>query len=362
MKKCLCTGLLLLALCLPFSGVAEETAVLDSRRMMTLSGAVVAGETKVVQAPFGGTIKDVALRAGDIVAAGDILFEIETKKIYAPCDGVVGSVGAQVGDDVAYIQERYGALLYIEPKSRLLIQTDTTYAYNTGDNYLIHVGETVYIGSRNSSERAGVGFVTTVDGGAYTVEVTDGNLIMGDGVSIFRQADFASDSKIGSGTITSSANVSITTEGSIFALHVEQGDTVRRGDLLVEIVDGDLLYNHAPTNKVMSGYAGIVATVEAGAGNTVSDKQTLATIYPSGSLQVAVEVSESDLRNLRIGDLARIELAGFYDQEPMAGTVASISGLDTGSEETETRYTVYIDFNAANEIRLGMSANVYINE
>lgn len=359
-----CLLLCLLAAC-AFAGAEEgeeaAEAVSTPRKMMTLSGTVVAGETKAVLAPFGGTVREVSLRAGDMVTAGETLFTLETQKVYAPRDGYVGSLGARVGDEASYYNDLYGGFLYIEPLSHMKIETDTTYAYNESANKIIHIGEAVFIGSRNSSERMGTGVVTAVDGENFTVEVTEGNLAMGDGVSIYRTHDFQPDSKIASGTTSGIAYVPITGDGSIYKLYVEQGQQVARGDLLAELVEGSIAFNTMPTNLVNSGYHAIVATVDVQAGQSVSKDGVMATLHPIEELQIAVDVPEADLRNIEIGGRVRIEFVSYFDQDPIEGVINAISGLNS-AEEGEAKYTAYIDFAATDLIRLGMNANIYINE
>lgn len=357
MKKETLALFLLCFLCvLVVPGFAE-----DARRAIMMPGSVVAGETVNVLAPFGGTVADFSLRKGDFVSAEDNLFTINTTKVYAPCDGIVGSVRVQVGDEASFIQERYGALLYIEPQSRYLIKTDTKNAYSDGENKLIHVGETVFIGSKISNERTGAGFITSVSDSGYTVEVTEGNLILGDSVSIFRNRDFSSESKIGSGTTILNPNVAISSEGSVFRLYATQDKAVKRGELLLETVSGSIAYNPFPTNRVLAGRKGIIASVDVNAGANVTKNQIMATLYPIDKFQVSVNVLESDLKDIQKGDPVRIELSNFYDQESMKGIIASISGL-TIAESNETEYTVYINFSAGDFIRMGMGVNVYFNE
>lgn len=339
----------------------EDRRLEEIRQMIILSGTVVAGQTVAVSAPFGGTVEDFTVRKGDIVSAGEKLFSLKTTKVYAPCDGIVGDVRAQVGDEATFIQERYGALCYIEPLSRLLIKTDTKYAYSADENKQIHVGETVYIGSRTNNERVGIGFITSVDENGYTVEVTEGNLIFEDPVSIFRKRDFVPESKIGSGTTTLNPNVAITSEGTIFSLYATQGKEVKRGELLMETVGGSTSYNPLPTNQVLAGAKAVVASVDVTAGANVTKNQVMATLYPVEQFQISVNALEMDLVNLKVGDSVRIELANIYEKESMVGVVSSIAG-QSASEATDTEYTVYIDFKANDFIRLGMSVNVYFNE
>jgi len=340
---------------------ARETVFNPPRRMLMLQGKIVTGKTVTVPAPFGGILADYSLRKGDIVAAGETLFTIETTKVYAPVSGKAGALGAQVGDAASYLQDQYGAVLFIEPDNQFIVQTDTKEAYGTDENLFIHVGETVYIGSRSSAERIGTGFVTAVNGKSYTVEVLDGNLVMDDNVALFRDRTFDVRSRIGNGKVSKKANIAITADGSIFAMHVSQGQAVKRGDLLFETVNGSIAYNMFPTRQVVSDYAAVIASIDATPGSNVSQRQVLATLYLLGDFQIAVDVTEPDLQNIHVGDTVRVELAGVFEPgEPVYGTIASISGLSSGAEEPE--YTVYIDFAAIPAARAGMIVNVYCNE
>lgn len=282
--------------------------------------------------------------------------------MYAPLNGSIGSLGAQVGDNTAYFQDQYGAVMFIEPENQFIIETDTKEAYGTDENLFIHVGETVYIGSRNSSERMGAGFISAVSGKTYTVEVTDGNLVMDDNVAIYRSRDFASSSKIGASKTTRKDNIPITAEGSIFAMHVAQGQKVKRGDLLFETVSGSIAYNMYPTRQVVSGYAAVVASVDATPGSTVSQNQILATLYLLNDFQIAAQATEAELESISAGDAVRVELTSVFERnEPIAGIVSSISGLNSSGTDDPV-YTVYIDFETFPTVRDGMLVNVYFNE
>lgn len=331
------------------------------QRMLMLQGKIVTGKAVPVAAPFGGILAEYSHRKGDVVAVGEELFSIETTKIYAPVNGRIGALGAQAGDSVAFFQEQYGAVLFIEPENQFMIETDTKEAFDSDANFLIHVGETLYIGSRSSAERVGTGFVTAADGKSYTVEVIDGTLVMDDNVALFRDRFFDMKSKTGNGKVSRKANIPITADGSIFAMHVSQGQTVQRGDLLFETVSGSIAYNKYPTNQIISDYAAVIASIDATPGSNVNQKQVLSTLYLLSDFQIAVEVSDADLQNIHTGDQVRVELAGVFEQtEPIVGTITSISGLSSSTEEPA--YTVYIDFTAIPNPRAGMIVNVYFNE
>ena len=57
----------------------------------TANATVVAPETVKLTAPFAGTLKAFDLTAGDAVAAGDTLFEIDTTPVYAAQSGTVAA-------------------------------------------------------------------------------------------------------------------------------------------------------------------------------------------------------------------------------------------------------------------------------
>ena len=361
--------LMLVALILVLSGtaLAAEDARFEKRSMM-LAGTVEAGNTVAVMAPFGGVLLDTSLKEGDMVRAGDVLHTIETTKVYAPVDGKAGGVRAQDGDEAAAIQNRYGALLYIEPSSPYIIETNTRNAYSgSPENAYIHVGESVYLRSNSSRARAGTGFVMQVEGSNFTVEVLDGNLELDESTDIYRDGAYTYESRIGTGKTSRNPNVAITVDsGSIFKVHVRQNDAVSRGDLLLEVVTGAIPMQAIPSNEVRAEKDAIVSSVTAKAGDTVSQNQLLSTLYPVEDFQIAVPVSETDLPHVRIGDPVRIELANIRDQPSFTGTVASISGLNstqaTDDDSVEATYNVYIDFAGSAIIRQGMNVNVFFND
>jgi len=363
--------ILLLAalLCLTSASYALEGEDISFvKRSMMLDGTVEPGKTVAVTAPFGGVLLDTSLKAGDIIRAGDVLHTIQTTKVYAPFDGTVGSVGLQAGDDIAQAQERYSALMYIEPSSPFVISTSTAKASDVPENYIVHVGEPVYIRSTATNTRTGAGFITSVDNKNYTVEVTDGNLNLDEYVNIYRSPGFVRRTCIGRGRIRRGANVAITAEsGTVYRVHVKQGDAVKRGSLLLEMVTDAVSTQRLPENEIRAETDGVVASVDVTAGETVVQNQRLSALYPFDSFRVAALISESDLPYVNIGDAVRVELTNLWEHPSLSGVVADISGMNTaessdGEDTAAASYTVYIDFPYHSSIRQGMSVKAYFNE
>lgn len=344
-----------------------------ARAEISFEGRVVAGETATVLAPFGGMVDKIALRTGDRVDVGDDVATITTTKVYATADGTVSGVFAREGDDAASIAERYGALVYIEPTNRYVISASTEKAYNSSATKYIHIGERVYLSCTKDGSHTGTAIVTSVSEAdeagntPYKLEVVGGSFYMGETVGIFRSAGYDSNTRIGRGTIQQNAAIAVKGGGSVLKLHVQEGDSVERGELLFETVEGALDGLYAMDNTIVSGVAGVVASVDAASGGAVSKGAKLISVYPKGSLQIEMRVSEMDLREVREGDEVEIEFDWDTDgAKRMTGVIDSISYVNaSANDEASTTggadYSVYINFDATEDVRLGMSVIVYLN-
>lgn len=351
---------LILALCvglcvLPAASVAEETKA----GTLILTGKVGAKETLTVYAPFGGTVLDFTLRQGDRVRKGDVLMELDTVKVYAPCDGVVRGIFAAEGDSAALVREQYGALCFIEQEESLTVQSTTAQGYDSAENRFLHIGETVYLRGVNNSEHEGVGRITAISGETYGVEVTSGTLELRDSVNIYRDADYEQTSRIGRGTVARVSPVAVTGEGSVLSVKVREGDTVAKGDVLMELVSG-VLDGYAPADtRITAPQESIVAEVATSAGQSVVKGQPVASLYRLEQLQIVSAISEMDAQQVSIGSKVRIQFDSIADAS-YEGVVSGVSGIGVASDNY-TEYAVYIDFTPDALVRLGMSATAYLD-
>lgn len=339
-----------LALCAVSPALAETT----------YDGAVVSGESVAVLAPFGGTLSTLSVRQGDVIAFGQQIATVETTKVYAPIDGTVSGLFGQAGDSAEDVATRMGAVLYIAPAGKYQITADIQKAYNSSDNKYVNIGETVYIKSLSTSRNnTATGTITAVNGTSYTVETTDGELLMEETVVIYRSADYASTSRIGRGTVSRTPEVAVGGTGSIVYMHVADGQSITRGQLLYETVAGTLDGLYAAGNAIVSEMDGIVASVSATVGATVSKGDTLLTVYPREQMQVEMELDEYDLAEIAEGDAVNIALT--YDDsgtKAYTGTVAMISRVSDAADGADASYKAYVDFSPDASVRLGMTAVV----
>lgn len=350
------TALLALALLLGGYAFAE---------FVPLDGSIVSSGAQAVRAPFGGIVEGVHLRAGDLIHVGDPVATIVTSKVYAPQDGVVGSVCAQEGDGIDGIIKRYGAVLYIEPTNRYIVTASTEKAFNSSTTKYIHIGEKVYLSCTQDGSHRGTAKVTKIEAAdeagntKYTLEVTGGDFYIGETVGVFRSADYASESRIGRGTVAQNSAIAVEGTGSLLKLHVSAGDVVERGQLLFETVDGTLDGLYAGENTIPSDIGGIVASVDVQNGAAAAKDGNLITVYPLDSLQVEAQVYVMDLSSIRVGDAVEIEFD--FDPDGMSrysGVVESISYVSSG-EGSQKYYNAYISFEADEHVRLGMPVIVY---
>jgi len=175
-------------------------------------------------------------------------------------------------------------------------------------------------------------------------------------VAVGADSSSSSSSNSGSGSSSSAASSSSGTVNSILTLHVKDGDTVERGQLLYETVTGSLDGLYATSNEIVSDVSGIVASVGASSGSSISKGNTLITVYPRDKMQVEIEIDEYDLVDIQEGDLMSLQFnysdASTDDAE---GTVSMISNVSASTDTSDVTYKAYVDFIANDKVRLGMT-------
>lgn len=324
--------------------------------ILSLNGTVEAGVTVPVYAPIGGTVENVSVETGMHVSAGDTLFSYRTEKTYAAGDGTVTGVFAKAGDDAETVTELYGADLYIEGTALYTISASTSKAYSSVETSLVHTGETVYFFCRTDATRKGTGTITAIDGTSYTVMVTEGNFIAGDSVTLYRDSAYTEKQRIGRGTVARVNPTAVNATGAIVNVAVKDGDTVKRGDLLLETLSGTFEGYEMSGTAVTAAEEGVIVSVSSEAGATVSKGDVLAQIVPISGMRVEASVSADDRKALKAGDKVTIELES-DESKAYEGTVRYIT--EKPEEDTEeVTYKAIIDFTPDENVFLGMTVVV----
>ena len=340
---------LVLMLCLTGTALGET---------FSFTGVVQASETCPVYAPIGGTVESVPVTVGQKVGAETVLAVLKTTKVYAPEDGTVTAVYGVPGDTAESVAAEYGAVMYLEGKTLFTVSCSTARAFSAKENFIVHSGETVYLVSRNHTADKGTGIITAVADSSFTVQVTEGDFYAGDSIEVYREADLANASRIGRGSVARVSPAAVTGEGSIVSYAVKAGETVSRGQLLFETLDGTFDGLVSTGTEITAGVAGTLSALNVEPGTAVSKGASVAVIYPENKVWVAAEVPEADLKELFVGQKVEVELDWNQDRGIVyEGEIALISGLGTVGEESTT-YTVYVSFQPDEYTRYSMTAVV----
>ena len=319
---------------------------------LSLNGTVEAGVTVPVYAPIGGTVDTVSVEQGMRVSAGETLFSYRTEKTYASEDGTVAGVFAKAGDDAEKVTEKYGADLYIEGTTIYSVSASISKAYNAAETTIVHTGETVYLVCRTDAKRFGTGVITAVDGSNYTVLVTEGNFIVGDSVTLFRDSAYTEKLRIGRGNIARVNPTAVTGTGAVVSVAVKDGDAVKRGDLLMETLSGTFEGYEMTGTSVKAEEEGVIVSVAAEAGAAVNKGDIVIQMAPVSGMRVEAAVTADDRQALKAGDKVLIELEA-DESISYEGTVRYITEMpEEGTEEVT--YKAVIDFTPDGNVYFGM--------
>ena len=329
---------------------------------ITFTGTVAASETYELYAPIGGTVARVAGEVGQKVAAENVLVSLSTNKVYAEEAGVVTGVFGQVGDSAETVAQKYGAVVYIEGESVYSISASTENAYNSTETKFVHVGESVYLSCYTDGKHTGQGIITAIEGTSYTVKVLSGEFLIGETVNIFRGDGAVSANRIGRGTLNRVSPTAVSGSGSIVAYAVEAGDTVQRGDVLFETLEGSFDGLYMSGSDIPAGVDGTISSINAQQGGSLQKGGVVAVIYPESAMRIEAQVEEANLASVAVGDPVSVELIWNQDEEiTYPGTVSMISAIANSGDSMDgdsVTYDVYIDFTPDENTRYGMSAVV----
>lgn len=299
MQKRILVGLL--ALCLLTGGALAEV----------YAGTTAAGRTVPVAAESGGTLDEVHVQSGDVVAEGNALASLRTTKVFAAEDGTVARILAKEGAAIN------GAVLELSPVSRYTIHCTVDGAYQTASATRIRAGESLYIRCTINGTHRGTGIITRIDGAEYRVETTGGELYIGEIVYLYRDADFTYTQRVGIGTVVTADTLPYESQGTLIRLHVSEGEYVERGELLYEIAEGRETELTAPT--------GGIVTEAASPGDALRANQTVFAIAPFDEILVEIQVDETTAGQLSPGDPTELIYADDPEEASIPGTILSVS-------------------------------------
>ena len=172
--------------------------------------------------------------------------------------------------------------------------------------------------------------------------------------------------KIGKGTVERVTPYAIKGEGNVVEVYVQEGDTVKSGDVLCEIIDAGVSgYTEYP-NMIVASSQGVIGSLRVSPGDNVKSNDIVAVIYPSDEVIIKGNVSEFEVQSLSVNDDVEIEiLSNQGESRVYPGKISSISLSSSQAKDKNDgsiTYEVYVDFETTDKIFYGMSAIVNVNK
>ncbi len=319
------------------------------------NGTVSAVSYVDIVAPFSGTLKPFTWEVGDLVNAGDMLFELRTTTIYATEDAIVQAIYCDAGDDATAVMTRYGGLVAMCADSEWIIAGSITSAYEKRDNKIVDVGETLYFRSTKEGRSVGTGRVISVSGSEYMVEVLTGEFEPNETLSLYRDKNRTASDQVGRGVVSRRSTLMASGQGRVAEVLVKVGDHVTNGTPLLTLMATATTPDASP--YIRSESNGVIGALAVNAGQQVYEGQLLARVMLVDKLEVVAQVDEVDIGNVYVGDKLSIKLDMDADNT-ITGVVTEISNVGT-TMQNAAYYEVHVEL-PNNQIPLGANASVYI--
>ena len=370
------------------------------------TGTLKPANTYNVKSLVSGKVLTCSFEEGDNVEEGDVLYTVDSSDattkveqagitlqqaqrnydktvdrqyVRAEVAGVVSSLKVAKGDEVTSGQE----VAIIRDSSRMLL----TLEFPAADAANFSVGQTAQVTLDGTFEQLD-GTVTSVTG---TDALSTGNLltrtvtvaVRNAGGLTTAQAATASIngvSSIGSATFGYQAERTLTAQaaGTVTSIHVQEGQTVAKDDILIELSGDDLtesiqsasetlrsaeislqnLQDTMANYTVTSPISGTIIEKDAKVGDAVKSGDTLCVIYDLSYLEMVINVDELQISSLTVGQKVQITADAVQDKN-YVGTVTRVSMKGTSNGGTTT-YPVTIRIDETDGLRPGMNANAEI--
>ncbi len=377
------------------------------------SGSLSDEDVEVLALHSGVEIDEVVVEAGDPVEAGDLLATVNMSSVLSAMSDVQGQINelddeigeasgdelestiksilsgrvmklyAQKGDDVSTVMYENGALALVSLDGYLAVEVETD---------RLAVGDSISAVDINGEAHEGT--VESVSGGKVVILLPDDGPAYGGCVSV-------SDSDgvyIGSGELYIHEMMKITgIAGTVRDIWVSENQKIYGGTALFSLTDTSFSANYVSLleerealeeellqliriyqdGAVVAPISGSVSSVGAQDSDTASNQmsygsfgtsqteataagteQTLLSICPGTNMTVSINVDESDILSLAVGQMATITVDAL-DGKEVEGTVTEIDTTATSSEGV-TVYTVTVTFDKTEQMLSGMSASVSI--
>ena len=294
--------------------------MLSTASAEVFTGKTVSGAVSTVTAEAGGKLEALDVELGQRVTAGEVLGQTAVEKVFATQDGTVAGVEPVTGNEVD------GTVVKLQPVSRYTVYCTTSKAYGAPANQYITVGETLYVKCTRNGTHRGLGRVISVTGEYYTVEMTAGELFLGETVYLYRDSPhFSNKKRVGIGTVTEPEVEEYQISGVLQEMKVEVGDTVERGQLLYT-------WSADAETRIISPIDGIVTSLNYAKGDQVVQDGIVAEVTALEDIVLELTVDEDQATAMPVGTRVTYTRTMDKDERLRYGTVILVDEL--GEEGT----------------------------
>ena len=352
------------------------------------SGSLTDVDLEEITVPEGVEITEVLVKRNQSIAEGDILATVEMASVVSVmadlqtqieeldeliCDakddsastnvkaGVSGRVKAIFGEedmDVADVMYEHGALALISLDGYMAVDIETT---------LLAVGDSVTV--KLSDEDEITGAVESVVGGKATILVTDNGPDYEEAVTVLTEDG----TEIGSGTLYIHSALRVTGySGAISYVNVSENAKVSASTKIFKLKDTaysanyhSLLRSRAELEQtllelmtiqrdgaVLAKMNGSVYSVDF----TEDTATAVVTLSADEKMSVTVNVDESDILSLELGQTVTVSVPSVSEDESYAGTLTEINRTSSSSGT----YSAVIEVEKAAGMLSGMTASVSV--
>ena len=359
------------------------------------SGTLLNVDEESITVPAGVTIDEVVVSAHDTISAGQVLARVNTVSVLNAMDnlqtqmstldsqiyeasadtvdnyiasgveGRVKKIYASMGDDVVKCMAQNGALAVLSLDGSMAVQIPSAD---------LAQGRSVTVRRENGSELQGR--VENNVNGIATVLVPDDEAGMDEMVAVLSEDG----QLVGSGNLEIHNPLRISgTSGTISNVYIKENQLVYAGSSLFALTDlsyyaryQTLLDNRAEledtllelmtlyqTGAVLAPYSGSVSSVDYDEETVTTENETVMfTISPDKNMEVTLNIDESNILSLEVGQRAQITISSIGD-DVFPGTLTEINKTANSSSGV-TLYSAVITLDKTPEMLQGMSAKAVI--
>lgn len=374
--------------------VSAQATVGSISTQVSGSGTLVNVDEETLTVPANVQIKEILVSANDTFSAGDVLAKVDTASVMkamsalqeeigeldkdiasASTDtvnsiisaGVAGRVKilyAQKGDTVAQCMVDHGALAVLSLDGYMSLEIDAG---------TLAAGNTVRVLRADGKEIAGT--VDTIANGRAVILVTDNGPAVGETVDILD----ANGNALGSGKLDIHSPLRVSgISGTIAAVRVTENQKVYASSALYTLTDTayaatyqTLLEERSAMESTMvelmtlynagvvtAPYDGSVTAVLFDSDAEYEGEVELLTVSPDQQMSVTINVDESNILSLELGQTAQITISSIGN-DTFSGTVTEINKT-ASSASGVTRYSALVTLDKTPDMLQGMSARVVV--